>query len=391
MAASYLTTAALATSAVPGLVITAAAPFTARGAGDYDSAVLRLEDRTILVVRKPTSAEISAEQQREVHALSALTAGVRTRLPFDVPDVRGVQPTKSLPAVVYRFVPGTPLEWRELDADSSLLGSTARAIAAIHSLPSGLVHTAGLEAHTAKDAQQAAGRIVDRAIDTGYVPVSLERRWRAALEDDSLWRFQPVVVHGGLNAGTILGNDVAVTGILGWGELGIGDPARDLHWILSYDAPVVREFLDQYEDALGGATDRQLAQRAQLYSELEIAKWLLHGTDTKTPSIVDDAIEMLNTLVESVHSSARQPIQHETLPVLDVDEVEELLDSRQGRAHPSGAHRADGHNEDVRHSEVRKEHPRHGAANDFDASDVPNAREDTADGEATGPIDLPRR
>ncbi len=42
-----------------------------------------------------------------------------------------------------------------------------------------------------------------------------------------------------------------------------------------------------------GAGDRALRQRAMFYAELEVAKWLLHGTEQRSTEIVDDAVEML--------------------------------------------------------------------------------------------------
>ena len=39
-----------------------------------------------------------------------------------------------------------------------------------------------------------------------------------------------------------------------------------------------------------------------LYAELEIAKWLLHGTETRNTAIVDDAVDMLHGLLDSVQN-----------------------------------------------------------------------------------------
>jgi hypothetical protein len=71
--------------------------------------------------------------------------------------------------------------------------------------------------------------------------------------------------------------------------------------------------------------DRQLRQRATLLSELEIARWLLHGTETRSTEIVDDAVQMLSGLVDEVQKDIMNPIGPQTMPVLGVDEVERLL------------------------------------------------------------------
>ena len=77
---------------------------------------------------------------------------------------------------------------------------------------------------------------------------------------------------------------------------------------------------------LRGSVDRQLRQRAMLLSELEIARWLLHGTETRSTEIVDDAVRMLSGLVDEVQKDIMNPIGPQTMPVLGVDEVERLLE-----------------------------------------------------------------
>ena len=66
-----------------------------------------------------------------------------------------------------------------------------------------------------------------------------------------------------------------------------------------------------------------------LYAELEIAKWLLHGTKERSTEIVDDAVQMLHGLVDTVHNDISQTLSHNTMPVMAVDEVEAMLDRDQ--------------------------------------------------------------
>jgi hypothetical protein len=80
-----------------------------------------------------------------------------------------------------------------------------------------------------------------------------------------------------------------------------------------------------------GAGDRQVRQRAMFYAELEVAKWLLHGTETRSTEIVDDAVGMLTALADSVRSDVMNPIGAQTMPTMAVDEVEAFL-SRAERA-----------------------------------------------------------
>ncbi|HOY81078.1 MAG TPA: macrolide 2'-phosphotransferase, partial [Rhodoglobus sp.] len=73
-------------------------------------------------------------------------------------------------------------------------------------------------------------------------------------------------------------------------------------------------------------SDRQLRQRATLYAELEVAKWLLHGTETRSTEIVDDAVEMLTALADNLRNDVMNPIGAQTMPTMAVDEVEAFLD-----------------------------------------------------------------
>jgi hypothetical protein len=62
-----------------------------------------------------------------------------------------------------------------------------------------------------------------------------------------------------------------------------------------------------------------------LYAELELAKWLLHGTDLRSTEIVDDAVAMLSGLVDSVQNDIMNPIGPQTIPTMAVEEVEAML------------------------------------------------------------------
>jgi macrolide phosphotransferase len=154
----------------------------------------------------------------------------------------------------------------------------------------------------------------------------LLQRWEGAIEDAPLWQFTPVVINGGLGSDSFLTADGAVTGLLGWHGLRVGDPARDLQWLLGRsDDEIAGIAFDAYT-RVRGSVDRRLRQRAMLLSELEVARWLLHGTETRSTETVDDAVEMMSNLVDDVSKDVMNPIGPQTMPVLGVDEVEALLE-----------------------------------------------------------------
>jgi macrolide phosphotransferase len=323
MARSHLTLAALATSAVPGLDLVEASTFGAPG-GDFDSALLTARDGRHFVARLPRNERAEAEQSADLVALRALSAGVRTRLHFAVSSFAGQTAYSGTRLVIYEFVYGSKVALPELDAAAAT--SVGRAIAAIHALPTSFVADAGLPVLTPPECLRASISVMDRAAATGLVPAALLARWNAAANDSKLWQFQPTVINGSLTVDSLLFSGSDVSGVLGWHELRVGDPARDLFWLLGARAESAPEIgFDAYNEARGGG-DRQVRQRAMLYAELELAKWLLHGTDIRDTAIVDDAVEMLSGLVDDVHNDISNPLSAQTMPIIGIDEIEEMLE-----------------------------------------------------------------
>ena len=326
MARSHLTLAALATSAVAGIDIVATAGFHGGGDSDFDSALLTARDGSHFLIRVPRSQRAEAQQSADLVALRAITAGVRSRLPFAVSTFVGQTPISGTRAVVYDFVYGTKLHLGDLHPGvDGLAASVGRAIGAIHTLQTSFVTDAGLPVMTSLDSLRSAVSVMDRAAATGLVPVPLLSRWQSATEDSTLWQFQPTVINNTISADSFLTSGGEITGLLGWHELRVGDPARDLFWLLGApEEGAAQDAFDAYLTLRPG--DRQVRQRAMLYAELEIAKWLLHGTDTRSTEIVDDAVEMLSGLVDTVENDVMNPIAAHQVPTMGLDEVEEFLE-----------------------------------------------------------------
>lgn len=336
MSRHRFTLAALATLAVPGLDVAVTRTFTGGGDGQHDAALLTATGGEHLVVRAPADAQAAARLTAEVEVLEALTPGVRARLPFAVPTTRGVLPAPQ--AVVSSYLPGVRLQPGAVGADSALAGSIGRAIAAIHELPTAVVAEAELPSATAAECVRGVEELIDRVDSTGEAPLELVNRWSAAAADPTLWGFQPCVVHGGLAAETLLVSpkddpEPRVTGVLGWAGLQVGDPARDLAWVLGLPVPgAAGTVLDTYTAVRGRNADSALARRALLYAELEIARWLLHGVDRGDATVADDAVQMLEALLTAVLEGTAGTLVGERLPTLTVTEVERMLDARRQRA-----------------------------------------------------------
>ena len=332
MTRSPFTLAASVTKALPGAMVIGAGTLSHGANGRYDSAVALLQDGTKVVVRAaPVGGDAEAERElaAETMALRALTAGARSRLGFRAPSVLGQAGLGDARALVVDFLPGYQVDAQHIPAGDGIAPSIGRAIAAIHALPTSVVRDGGLTVRTSEQSRADVTTLLERAIATRRLPAALATRWRAAVDDDALWAFKPVVVLGHVDASSFLIEDhesgPGVSGVLGWHGLAVGDPALDLHWIAS--APEAST--DIYAGYAAGAyrtPDANLHARARLLAELEFAKWLVHGHELHRADIVDDAVALLDGLVAAV-------LEHQQAPLtaaredLDVAAVEHLLSS----------------------------------------------------------------
>ncbi len=327
MARSHFTLAALATSAVAGADIVATRPLSTSTVGRFDSAVVTLRSGDELVVRVPRDDDAGSEQSRDLVALNALTPGVRSRLLFHVPAFVGQTPVGDTRAVVYDYIPGRPGSLADVGDEDSASDSIGRAIAGIHSLPTSVVSDAGLPSNSAGQIAATSRKLTDRAAASGRVPKELLTRWSLALEDSALWQFQPTVVHGALAPESFLIAADQVTGILNWHNLRVGDPALDLFWL---NSATHIESADRvyaaYARAVTRPADHQLRKRARLYAELEIARWLLHGVDSRDEAIIADAENMLAGLHATVQNDLLNPLSTDTGQIMGLEDVEALLD-----------------------------------------------------------------
>lgn len=304
MARSPLTLAASVTSALPRVAVVGVAPLTESVSGRYDSAIATLDDARRVVVRVPVNDQAEADLLAEACALTSLTAGVRGVLPFGAPDVLGQTTVDGRATLVQTLLPGYRVDAAHVPAGRGVATALAAAIAAVHDLPVTVIRDAGLPMLTAAQVRDEAERLLDRAEATGLLPFGLLRRWSTSLGSDPLWRFETTVVLGGVDPASFVFEDdeegaPAVTGLLSWGSLGVGDPAIDMRWTAS--APAAQaDVLDEYARRSHRAPDALLAERARLHAELEFAKWLVHGHEAGDQTVVGDAVALLESLDASV-------------------------------------------------------------------------------------------
>lgn len=223
------------------------------------------------------------------------------RLSFNVPRVAGTVRSEEAHIQVRTHLEGRPVDVSALHPGPGLSAGVGRALGELHELPTSVISEAGMPVYDSQEVRDRWLSLMDDAAGTGRVPPTLLSRWESALEDPTLWRFRPVVVHGDLDAENVLTAGGAVVAMRGLGQAHVGDPAEDMAWIY---ASVPVDCLDSIEGAYDLArtegVDKHLRDRAELVSELSLARWLLHGVRAGRDGIVEDAVTMLADLADQV-------------------------------------------------------------------------------------------
>jgi aminoglycoside phosphotransferase (APT) family kinase protein len=292
--------AALATAAVRGLDVVAAGPTDSDGA-DFDVAVVVDAEGRRLVVRAPRRPAAAAALDAEVELLK----GLLDPLPFAVPEPAG---TLGLPeggrCVVHPELPGSPLDPGELRPGPGLAASIGVGLAALHEIDAGLFSDAGVPVYDAEEYRRRRLSELDRAAATGHVPPRLLTRWEVLMEDVSHWRFAATPIHGDLVGEHVRTDGAKLTGITGWVDAKIADPADDFAWLaVGADPEALESVLEAYANARHEPPDPDLLLRARLAGELALARWLLLGLRLEDAEIVEDARRMLDDLDAHADSS----------------------------------------------------------------------------------------
>ncbi|MEN9731387.1 MAG: hypothetical protein RL488_697 [Actinomycetota bacterium] len=290
--------AALAADAVSSVSFRDVKELTNNLGGSISAALLTGSNGNHYVIRQGANDAASLELATEVAALKVLN---NVELPFKVSKVLGeTRAPGQRQAIVFEFVYGKPVDFDRISAGNPLAESLGAAIAAIHNLDLETVRDAGFPDFTPADTVRQRLNELDRLAATGKIPKVLLDRWSEALENVSLFRFTPTVVHSNISPVNLLELDGAISGVLGWSGLKIGDPAEDFS---SLAGTGNQELMDAVRFAYLGdrkIIDPNLNQRAHLYAEMHMGKWLLHGVSIGDEGIVAEGVGMLNILVEEI-------------------------------------------------------------------------------------------
>jgi aminoglycoside phosphotransferase (APT) family kinase protein len=291
--------AALAADAVPGKNFR----HFQRPEGQTDLELLRLWDDqgSSYELKAPANPAGERELATELSVLKVLR-NFSSDLPFEIPELLG----QTTDADGVRISVLTLLGGSEPDltkfGPGAFSKSFAQAMAALHSLENAKVIEAGLPDYLATQILHNKVTELDRIADTGRVPSALLQRWEQALEDVGLFRFHPTIIHGAINQESVLVEAQILTGLTNWSSLSVSDPAEDFQWLIAGALHSTAEDTILNYRALRPQADENIAQRAVLYSELELGSWLAHCIQEGDPERIaqaEDLIEDLRTQFEA--------------------------------------------------------------------------------------------
>lgn len=225
---------------------------------------------------------------------------------FAVPRMEGhtIDPDGNPVAVISRVLGEAPQGHRLMVG--AFTETMAQALAQIHSMPTSFFRDAGLPEYDAAANLHSRVAELDQMAATGRVPASLLGRWESAMEEVTLFRFQPTVVHGLISDQTLRlapakqGN--RLIGITGWSGLRISDPAEDFWWLVGSTVPETHEDLIRQYQQTKQIPDDNLLNRATLYSELQQGRWLLYCLERGIEQEVLAAEEGLSDLRDEMEA-----------------------------------------------------------------------------------------
>lgn len=293
---SALELAALSSAALKGAQIRGYRPPMVSDEGGQTLTVNDTSGATWLVWA-PSKPTTQAAFSRHVNVLHFLhEAGARGDVPFTISLPEGVTTRPGNGVVLAHPHPGgSVLQDGALSGQALLASSLARALAALHELDDrGFAAAAGTKASA--EQTRAAYRSLVKA-HSASIPAQLRRRWKDAIEDDALWRFEATPVHGNLSANSIyVSPEGAVLGICHFTSAAVADPAQDLAWLLYHADDAFLGLFQTAYTSHRSSTDLHILTRAQLISELATLRWFARGKAVGDRAWVEEGLEALREL-----------------------------------------------------------------------------------------------
>lgn len=267
------------------------------------------------LVTCPTSSHLDGQLQTQSRIMQALSHD-GARLPFLLPwPAHSVRIVGGKHALVHPAFSGRPAQAEDFTISEKLATSLGTALASLHDLPARILQSADCPIFTADHIRRRWLHLLDEGATTGAIPPRLWQRWEERLEDTSLWNFSPAFIHNDLLEQHLYIEDETISGITGFGQAQIGDPARDLAWVVSSSSDDFATWVLATYRKLRLVEDPKFTTRIELHSELVLLEWLLHGVHENNKEIIVDARELISQLADTLDATGLLPaLREDALP-----------------------------------------------------------------------------
>ncbi|WP_083905214.1 phosphotransferase [Nocardia transvalensis] len=207
------------------------------GAGMDSIALLLERDEGAYVLRLPQNSHGAEGIAREARLLPELA----DRMPVPIPRFSFTAPNPLGPGefCAYPMVPGDSLseeQWHECGLLN--LPETARlvaeAIEAVHAFPVARARDLGVETWDLRadfDADLKTVRAQVIPLLSGNHAALLLGAWHGYLDDDENFAYPPTLTHADVSLDHLLVSGTAITGLIDFGDVEIGDPDYDLCYL----------------------------------------------------------------------------------------------------------------------------------------------------------------
>lgn len=224
---------------------------------------------------------------------------LKPRVSFAVPDWQIY--TRQL--IAYPSLPGTP--GLELAADGTpdwfvdvndpvFAGTLGDVLAELHNLPPELAIDTGVPIHGPDEVRSHWLDDIDIVAAEFPIATSLLDRWDEWLSNPTYWPEHSVLTHGEVYPGHTMVTDGAITGLIDWTTVEIGDPARDL--AVQQSLATKESFaitLEHYQRG-GGRVWPRIEEHCHILNSTDALTYALYALETGDPEHRRSAAELLN-------------------------------------------------------------------------------------------------
>jgi aminoglycoside 2''-phosphotransferase len=250
-----------------------------------------------LVFKFPKQSWVWEDLDREL----AVLPYARPQLPLPVPEyVHTARESAGAPHgyVVYHHLPGKAADPGALSPveRTTLAQTLARFLRALHDIDPGPVATM-----LPRDDEYAAVLQAQRDAEKGVAPnlSAVEHRrlrdtFAEHLRDEHNFDGARAIVHADLSADHILRVGESVSGIIDWGDVSIGDPDYDFHYL---HAEFGEDFIRETAAIYGHADPDRLVRKTRYFSIADQIGTIVYGGDDALPGDVEGSWETLRALL----------------------------------------------------------------------------------------------